>query len=124
MRIRGSIRRGPGGIDVAFVHDDVWHNLTDSPLKTNIEQLYNFLLSKEERGQLFGRIYRKQHNSSNGNPNTSVRCRTGLCDFTLTRYEKTRDGQPSPSDRVAVEMVFQTTSESTELFADFESGED
>lgn len=110
MRIRGNIRRGLSGVDVAFVHDDVWHNLTESPLKTNIEQLYNFLQSKEERATLFGRIYKKVRKSNRGNPSVGVSFRGGLCDLTLTKYQFTRDGRPAPSDKVSIEMIFQTIS--------------
>lgn len=109
MRIRGNIRKSPGGIDVAFVHDEKWHTLSDSALRTNIEQIYNFLISDEDRATMFGRIYTKTQRENRGNPSTSVKFSGGMCDFLLTKYQKGRDGRPSPSDRASIEMIFKST---------------
>ena len=121
MRIKGTIRRDPGGINIAFVHDNKWHKLINSPLRTNIELLYNFLMSQEERATLFGRIYKKSTRLLPDNSSTSVKFRGAVSDLVLTRYEKKRDGSPSPSDAATVEMIFQTATENKSQFVDQES---
>jgi hypothetical protein len=118
MKIRGTIRRDPGGVNIAFVHDNKWHKLLSSPLKTNIELLYNFLMSKEEQCTLFGRIYKKNKRVRDNNSSTSVKFRGGFSDLTLTRWERKKDGKPNPSDAATVEMTFQTNSEKTSQYVD------
>lgn len=123
MRITGIARRGPGGVDVAFTKkgDNDWYKI-QGPLRTNIELLYNFLLSSEEKCKLFGRIYAKKHKKYKGNKSSSVTVHGGLFIIVLTRYEKNRNGGPNPSDKVNVELRFDSISNEEELIPEFEGG--
>jgi len=120
MIIKGNIRRGSKGADIALKDDESWCQMGDCALKEHIQVFYNFLLSKEKSAAIFGRAYQKQEKSFQEKTQTSVSFNTPLGDIRLTRYSHDYSGGIAPSDKVRLEIILPTIAQRTNIIEEME----
>lgn len=114
MKLTGNVRRNQNGIDLAIVHNDVWHKISQPGLVKIIEHFYNYLLSNTEAPtQYAGRNYTKRITSGQNGVTTSVTVETGLASLSL--YKNTRKDFVNPSDKVTFSLEFQSEESSNQI---------
>lgn len=112
MIIKGTIRRHSDETDIAFVSDNKWHNLLESPLKSTILSLYSFVLSPSFESIVLGQSVKKELTNIKGNDITTVIFNTPIFQIKLIRYSRGIDGKVIPPDRVSINIIFPTSSSS------------